>query len=111
MQHSPAHRLADLLLALEAEMRRIGLWESAAPPAAALRSTAPFCYDTLAFEQWLQWVLLPRMKELLENDGYWPARCDIFPLAEQAFAEQETDTDVLLLLIRRLDELISDAAG
>ncbi|WP_258876037.1 YqcC family protein, partial [Pseudomonas aeruginosa] len=28
----------------------------------ALASPEPFCVDTLALEQWLQWIFLPRMK-------------------------------------------------
>ena len=103
----PFHQLADLLLAIETEMRRIDLWESVPPPAEALGSTAPFCYDTLFFHQWLQWVLLARMKALLEDDAGWPARSDISPLAEQALGEQAANTSALLRLIQRLDVLIN----
>ena len=111
MQPSLTHQLADLLLAIEAEMRRIDLWGAASPSEAALRSTTPFCHDTLAFHQWLQWVFLPRMKTVLGEDAGWPARSDIFPLAAEALRECEADPSELLLLIKQLDNFINRSAG
>ncbi|MEB3733798.1 YqcC family protein [Halopseudomonas pachastrellae] len=48
--------LAAALQELEGELRQWGLWSLEPPSAAQLASEAPFCADTLAFEQWLQWV-------------------------------------------------------
>jgi uncharacterized protein YqcC (DUF446 family) len=101
------HRIADLLRAIEAEMRRIGLWEELAPSPAALASTLPFCYDTLQFAQWLQWVFLARMRALLQAGAALPAACDIQPLAEHSFAELPQDTARLLTLLGEIDRAIS----
>ena len=46
--------MAEVVLGIEAEMRKAGLWESQPPPREALTSRQPFCYDTLNFSQWLQ---------------------------------------------------------
>lgn len=100
------HKIADLLLSIEAEMRRLELWEAQPPPAAALRSQEPFCIDTLDFRQWVQWILIPRMKDLLERGEPFPAHSDIFPLAEEVLADLEQDTRQLLQLIRQFDETI-----
>ena len=43
------HRIADLLLEMEAELRRLGLWETEAPTLESLSSQEPFCIDTLTF--------------------------------------------------------------
>ncbi len=102
------HQTADLLLAIEAEMRRIGLWESTPPPPAALESLAPFCHDTLAFHQWIQWVFIPKMKQVLESGHGFPASSDIFPLAEYSFDRLEPQTDALLALIRKFDSLVNE---
>ena len=101
------HQLADLLLAIEAEMRRIGLWEAEQPTEEALSSLAPFAYDSLEFHQWLQWVFLPKSKEIVEQGRTWPARSDIYPIAEHVFAEVAANANGLLQLIRRFDELIN----
>lgn len=108
MTMQPLHQhIADLLQAIEQEMRRLGLWDTIAPIAEALASTAPFCYDTLRFEQWLQWVFLARMRALLDAGAELPSVCDIQPLAEHSFAELPQDTSHLLELIGEIDRAIS----
>lgn len=104
---SLSHQLADLLLDIEAEMRRIGLWEAQPPGDEALASLAPFCHDTLQFEQWLQWVLLPKMKQVLESEEGFPASSDITPLAELRLQQLPQQTDQLLVLIRAFDSFIN----
>ncbi len=101
------HSIADLLLAIEAEMRRIDLWEEIAPDPQALASSAPFCYDTLQFQQWLQWIFLARMRALIDAGAPLPGACDIQPLAEHSFAELPQDTSHLLKLIGEIDRSIS----
>ncbi len=99
-----------LMQALEDEMRRLDLWESYPPPAEALDSVVPFCYDTLEFTQWLQWVFVPRTRAIMDRGMPLPAKSDISPLAEMTFAEMEdVDTDALLALIGEFDRLINEA--
>lgn len=105
-----SRRIADLLFAIEAEMRRIELWEATTPPPAALASALPFCYDTLAFHQWLQWILLTRLRELLAAGAPLPSGSNIHPLAEHSFAELEHNTDRLLQLIVELDRMLNVSA-
>lgn len=102
-----AHQLADLILSIEAEMRRLNLWESQAPEEEALASLMPFCHDTLRFEQWLQWVFLPKMKTVLETEEGFPASSDITPLAELRLEQLAKDTDHLLTLIQQFDDFIN----
>ena len=47
-------RVADSLLQIEIELRRIDAWESEPPSPEALQSAQPFAVDTLEFTQWLQ---------------------------------------------------------
>jgi len=102
-----AHQLADLILELEAEMRHIGLWEIQPPTDEALDSLTPFCHDTLRFEQWLQWVFLPKMKRVLETEEGFPASSDIAPLAELRFEQLPQHTEQLLALIEAFDRFIN----
>lgn len=97
------HQLADLLLQIEAELRRLMLWEAAAPSPKALSSVTPFCADTLDFSQWLQWLLVPRMKEILEQSLPLPQHCDIHTYVEQ---QCRGDCEQLLRIIRSFDELV-----
>lgn len=112
MSNADHHQyIADLLLAIEQEMRRIELWEDTAPPPADLASTLPFCHDTLEFTQWLQWVFLVRMRTLLQSGAPLPTACDIHPLAEHTFLDLPQDTARLLELIGQIDRAISRKSG
>jgi len=105
------HETADHLLAIEQEMRRIGLWETTPPAKEALESLVPFCYDTLKFEQWLQWVFLPKMKLALEQQIDFPTSSNIATLAEMCFQEMtNTDASRLLELLKLFDETINAAS-
>ncbi len=105
---SVEHRMADLVLELEREMRALGLWESVAPPPTALQSVQPFSVDTLDFTQWLQWVFIPRIADLIAVGDSLPRNCEIAPLAEMVFENIDTDTSRLLALIRSVDHTLTD---
>ncbi|MFV8783586.1 YqcC family protein [Microbulbifer sp. SA54] len=77
--------IATLLLELEAELRLMQLWQDEKPTAEALASTEPFCVDTLTLPQWLQFVFLPRMSQLVEAELPLPGECGIAPMAEEFF--------------------------
>lgn len=106
-ESSTVAQVAELLLALEAELRRLSLWSDEPPAPEALASTTPFCYDTLGLEQWLQWVLLPKMKAILEAGQPLPARSGIVPLAEEYFPAINVDAARLLEIIAQFDAVIS----
>jgi len=105
---SKLNKAADLLLDLESEMRRMGLWEEESPSAEALASTLPFCCDTLSFPQWLQFVFQERMKTLIEAGAPLPSQCGIAPMAEEWFAGSDPELVHLIRLLRQFDELMSD---
>lgn len=99
--------IASLLMDIEAELRRLGQWQSEAPSAEALASTEPFCVDTLSFTQWLQFIFLPRMYALLERNRLPPGPCSIAPLAEEYFKDGRLDTTPLIRHISELDRLLT----
>lgn len=90
--------LAEQLLLIERELRLLGWWASVAPDAARLSSREPFCVDTLAFEEWLQWILLPRMKVLVEAGGSLPSACALRPMGEMSWAGDARVAGLLDLL-------------
>ncbi|MEL6868824.1 MAG: YqcC family protein [Pseudomonadota bacterium] len=94
---------------IELELRRLTLWGEVIPEATALASPEPFCYDTLDFPTWMQWIFLPRMREAFNAERDMPERSNIFAYAEEALRQTDVDTDQLLFLIKTFDELV--AAG
>jgi len=103
--------LSRLLGSLEHELRSHGRWDHEPPPAKALYSTQPFAIDTLSFDQWLQWVLLPRMHELLLRELPLPASCAIQPMAEEAYGPHDPDCARIVLIIGQIDALLTNHEG
>ncbi|TIH07354.1 YqcC family protein [Pseudomonas leptonychotis] len=101
--------LAEQLLLIERELRVQGWWQAQAPSLDALSSEQPFCVDTLAFEQWLQWMFLPRMKQLLEAGAVLPSVSGIQPMAEQVYGGQLKKAGQLIKLLGEFDQLIVGA--
>lgn len=100
-------RVADVVLAIEAEMRRTGIWQATPPSDQALASQEPFCVDTLEFNEWLQWVFLARMKAILEQGGPLPERSAIYPYAEEWHRNHQWGNARLLNALRNFDEIVA----
>lgn len=101
--------LAESLLLIEREMRVQELWSVEPPSAEAMASVTPFCVDSMPFEQWLQWIFLPRMKQIVEAGIALPSTSGIQPMAEQVFGVANPQTCGLLRLLGEFDQLIIDA--
>jgi uncharacterized protein YqcC (DUF446 family) len=99
--------IGPLLDAVQAELGRVGLWETAPPPPASMASALPFCCDSLRFTQWLQWVFIPRTRALLDAGGCFPLKSAMRPMAEEALAGCGWDAGPLIESIGRLDQAIN----
>ena len=102
---SRADQLAEYLTELETHMRSVGLWSNAHPAPSALMSTEPFCVDTLSFEQWLQFVMIPRFQHMIWQKTPLPNQCDIAPMAQEAFKNKQLEA--LIVLLQRVDQLLT----
>ena len=72
---------SDLLFELEELLKAAGMWSAVTPSQEALASQQPFACDTLAFEQWLQFIFIPRLQILLKTHTV-PPPMQIQPMAE-----------------------------
>jgi len=101
--------VAEVLMDIEAQLRQLSLWERVPPSSKALASVEPFCVDTLSLPQWLQFVFLPTVYQMLEEDAALPERCAITPMAEEFFRGSKLATAGLLSSLRRIDSLLTRA--
>ena len=109
MTDNPYTQAGILLMDLECVLRNLQLWAVTPPAPAALASAEPFCIDTLELHQWLQFIFLPRMQQLIDSDEPLPSACAIAPLAEEVYKTRLDVMTPLLLVLRRLDALLSQA--
>lgn len=102
--------VAEILIDIEAQLRQIGQWDRLPPSREALASSQPFCVDTLTLPQWLQFVFLPTLYQMLEEGAELPDRCGIAPMAEEYFRGTELPSDDLLDALLRIDALLTGEA-
>lgn len=103
-------QIAEQLLLIERELRVLGWWSDLPPSAQALASREPFSVDTLEFHQWLQWIFLPRMKVILEQDLPLPNASGILEMAEMVYASRQGEARRLQQLLAQFDRLITEVS-
>ncbi|GAL11380.1 hypothetical protein YqcC [Vibrio astriarenae] len=101
---SRSHRLLTLLNQLEQALNALSLWQVAPPTQEKLMSSEPFAIDTLSPSEWLQWIFIPKMKWLIEQQQPLPSGFAISPYFEEAWKEQG-ETQAVLLLLNQIDEV------
>ncbi|WP_233208737.1 YqcC family protein [Zhongshania marina] len=100
------HEVAAVLMDIEAELRRMGCWQAEPPAPEALRSEQPFAIDTLNFAQWLQFIFIPRMQFLLDQQQDLPRASGIAPMAEEYFSGLQLPVEGLLTALQTMDALL-----
>jgi len=95
------------LHAIEAQLRDHQHWQEIAPDASVFESTQPFCMDTLEPLEWLQWVLLPRMHQLIDNQQPLPQSFAVAPYYEMALDASHPFRAIILPELEQLDILFA----
>ena len=95
-----------LLNHIEQELRRQNVWATMPPSPEAMASTTPFCMDTMAFSQWLQWVFMPRVRSILDQGGRLPTGSNIKPYAEEAIKAEGLEAEKLLTHMEQFDHIM-----
>ncbi|HEX8599819.1 MAG TPA: YqcC family protein [Chloroflexia bacterium] len=82
----PDYETARLKIgAIEAEMKRIGMWSAQPPPPEALNFRVAFAMDTMPFVHWLQFVFIPRVQEIIATEGDFPPGSQVGAQAVREF--------------------------
>jgi uncharacterized protein YqcC (DUF446 family) len=97
---------SDLADRIEAELRGLGAWESTRPPPDVLATAGPFGMNSLAYIQWIQWVLVPRLREVAEGAFAVPVSSDAGAHAVREFDGWHGAAGLTHLLIE-LDDLVA----
>ncbi len=94
---------------LESAMRAAGLWP-AEPPPEPLEVIGAFGCENMAFTQWLAWVLIPRVREIVAGNGRFPSDS-----AVAAYAVRELDgtakAERVVELLTQFDEMVNKLNG
>lgn len=99
--------VAEVLIDIEKELRDLQLWDDVMISDEALMSDQPFAIDTMTFPQWLQFIFLPRMYFMIEQQLQLPGNCGVAPMAEQYFSVLSLPSSPLVSHLRKIDELLT----
>lgn len=96
-----------LLNELTLELKALNLWQAQAPSRTALSSSAPFCCDTLSFEQWLQFVFIVKISRMINLGQALPNKIALTPMAEESFKHLSAQAKPLLRIINKIDKALT----
>ena len=94
---------------LESELRKTGRWSEAPLPAEAFENMGAFGCNTMAFEQWLQFVLIPRIREIIKQKGNFPDKSQLAVYAVRYF-DGDRDSSTLQDILYGIDQLAEHEA-
>lgn len=99
--------LATALEAVEAQLQRMGWWETQPPPPERMQFRQPFGMDTLAFSQWLQWVFVPAARSMVAGERPLPPSSMLAPHAVREYDGMEEETHLLCQRLREVDAAVN----
>lgn len=102
-------QIKQALANLANELDTIGLWTKQPPTLAQLSSQEPFCVDTMPFEQWLQWLFIPKLEQLVSAEHFhgMAHHSDIHTMATYVFKDYTQDTKKSCEIIKDIDALLN----
>jgi uncharacterized protein YqcC (DUF446 family) len=93
--------------AIESELKRLNRWTADDLPDEAFVNMGAFGSNTMAFEQWLQFVLLPRIRGIVKDKGEFPDGSMIGTYAMRVF-DGDPQAHALHNLLYGLDSLVNE---
>lgn len=100
-------RTQQLLNELKCQLQVADMWSLRRPSDSELTSDAPFACDTLLFEQWLQFIFIEKMQDILDNDLSLPDTMCLLPMAQESF-KQRNNCKPILIILEKIDSLYSN---
>jgi uncharacterized protein YqcC (DUF446 family) len=94
------------ILGIETEMKRIGYWSLEPLPEEAYDFRQAFAMDTMAFSQWLQFILIPNVRSIIDQKGDFPSESMVGVQSVREF-NGDANASHLVSLLGEFDALFS----
>ncbi len=95
---------------IEAELKRIGLWRNTPLDSPQYAFTKAFGMDTMSFSQWLQFIFIPRVREIVAQRGQFPSQSQVGAQAVREF-DGYSEADHLVWLLNQFDALFDQPSA
>lgn len=97
---------------IEAELKRLKVWSPHTIASEKFTDMGAFGMNTMAFTEWLQFVLIPSVHSIIESNDDFPSEGSY--VADYAYREFDGMEDIygnLCELLKEFDELFNGASG
>lgn len=98
-------RALSIATDLETELKQLQRWEKQPLPDERFENMGAFGSNTMTFEQWLQFILLPTLHEIVTQGGNFPEDSQLASYAVRVW-DGDMQTQRLQQLLQQLDDLI-----
>ncbi len=95
-------QVAQKLDEIEAELKRIGRWDATPLPEEKFVNMGAFGMKTMSPEQWLQFVLIPRVRHIIAENDIFPSTSSISAFFTRVM-DGDAEVEPLLNLLREFD--------
>ena len=92
---------------IEAELKRLGRWSLKELSPDRYENMGAFGSNTMSFEQWLQFILIPRIHQIVEAKDDFPSGSQLATYAIRVW-NGDPESGILQGLLYDLDQLIND---
>lgn len=92
---------------LQAELTRLQRWQDHSLPDEAFQDMGAFGSNTMSFEQWIQFILIPTIHEIIQEGGNFPADSQLATYAVRVW-DGDHESGQLQTLLHQLDQLITE---
>ncbi|EGN75644.1 hypothetical protein A28LD_0689 [Idiomarina sp. A28L] len=100
-----------LLEELETHLKAQKLWDDSMPEPSRLMSTQPFASDTLEFHQWVQFIMIPSLRQCVEQQNPLPNKIAVSPMAVEMWKGRLKEHRQVILVLKAIDELLDGHHG
>ena len=95
---------------IEAELKRLNRWSENSISEEKFENMGAFGSGTMSFEQWIQFVLIDTIREIVREQADFPSESNVGVYAVRVF-DSDPDASTLTKLLSELDELINSSAS
>jgi uncharacterized protein YqcC (DUF446 family) len=95
---------------LEKELKRLGRWMDKSLPDESFVDMGAFGSNTMTFEQWIQFVLIERIREIVTERSEIPQGSNLGVYGIRYF-DGDSSADRLLQILNELDHLVNKPAS
>jgi uncharacterized protein YqcC (DUF446 family) len=99
-------QMEEKALEIEKELRRSGRWSNEPLAAEKLKDMGAFGENTMCFEEWLQFILVPRIREIVRTKDSFPTGSMIASYAIRVL-DGDPESATLHELLYELDRIVN----